>query len=395
MHFRLLLPAFLLLSLSSCSKDEDSEYIPVDPYANITATFGDNVNPDNLLNYANQSIPAYITKDNTQGNPITDKGATLGRVLFYDKKLSANNTVSCASCHVQANAFGDSNVASSGINGGTSRHAMRLVNSRFSVERKFFWDERAATLELQTTQPIQNHIEMGFSGTAGDENLGGLISKLQQTPYYQELFTFVYGDATVTEARIQNALAQFIRSIQSFDSKYDAGRATAANDGQPFANFTMQENQGKNLFLAPPQFDPSGVRTGGGLGCAGCHASPEFDIAPNSGNNGLIGSLGNPTVLDLTNTRAPSLRNLLKPNGTVNGPFMHTGELATLEDVVAHYNLIVLNPANTNLDPKLRPGGMPQNLNVTVQERDALIAFLKTLTGSDVYTNAKWSNPFN
>ncbi|AWI26107.1 cytochrome-c peroxidase [Flavobacterium pallidum] len=395
MHYRLLLPAFILLSLCSCSKDEDSEYVPVDPYAGITAAFGNNIDPDNLSNYAAQTIPAYITRDNTQANPITDKGATLGRVLFYDKKLSANNTVACASCHIQANAFGDSNTASNGINGGTTRHAMRLVNSRFSVERKFFWDERAATLEFQTTQPIQNHIEMGFSGTAGDENLNALLSKLQQVGYYQELFTFVYGDATITEARIQNALAQFIRSIQSFDSKFDAGRATAANDGQPFTNFTMQENQGKNLFLAPPQFNPVGVRTGGGLGCAGCHAAPEFDIAPNSGNNGIIGTLGNASVLDLTNTRAPSLRNLLKPNGTANGPFMHTGEFATLEEVIAHYNLIELNPANTNLDPKLRPGGMAQNLNITAQEKDALISFLKTLTGSDVYTNAKWSNPFN
>lgn len=394
MNIKSVLPAFLVLCLCSCSKDEDSEYVPADPYPNITAAFGDNIDLDLLGNYANQAVPAYITKDNTQNNPITDKGATLGRVLFYDKNLSANNTVSCASCHIQANAFGDLSTASNGINGTTARHAMRLVNSRFSAERKFFWDERAATLELQTTQPIQNHIEMGFSGTAGDEALSGLLSKLGQIGYYQELFTFVYGDPAVTEARIQDALAQFIRSIQSFDSKYDSGRAVAANEGQPFTNFTAQENQGKNLFLMPPQFDGTGTRISGGAGCAGCHAAPEFDITPNSGNNGIIGTLGNAAVLDVTNTRAPSLRDLLKPDGTLNGPFMHTGELTTLGAVLAHYDQINIIPGNTNLDPKLRPGGMAQKLNLTQQEKDALIAFLKTLTGSDVYTNEKWSDPF-
>ncbi|OYU79678.1 MAG: cytochrome-c peroxidase [Flavobacterium sp. BFFFF1] len=390
----IVLTAILTLSLYSCSKSEDNEYVPIDLYPNITATFGTTIDPDNLSNYANQAIPAYITKDNTAGNPITDKGATLGRILFYDKNLSKNNTVSCASCHIQADAFGDGAVASPGVNGTTGRHAMRLINARFSVERKFFWDERAATLEAQTTQPIQNHIEMGFSGTGGDDNIDGLVSKLQSIGYYQELFTFVYGDSEVTETRIQDALAQFVRSIQSFDSKYDVGRATAANDGQPFTNFSAEENQGKNLFLTPPQFNAAGVRTGGGLGCAGCHAAPEFDIAPNSGNNGVVGTLGNPTLLDITNTRAPSLRNMLKPDGTPNGPFMHTGEFTTLQQVLAHYNVIPIVPGNTNLDPKLRPGGMPQELNMTPQEISAITAFIKTLSGTDVYTNAKWSTPF-
>ncbi len=85
---------------------------------------------------------------------------------------------------------------------------------------------------------------MGFSGTNGDGNLQDLITKLQNIKYYQEMFKFVYGDATVNQTRIQNALAQFIRSIQSFDSKYDAGRAASPNDQQPFANFTAQEKSG-------------------------------------------------------------------------------------------------------------------------------------------------------
>jgi cytochrome c peroxidase len=220
-----------------------------------------------------------------------------------------------------------------------------------------------------------------------------LISKLQNIGYYQELFQFAYGSTTITETKIQTALAQFIRSIQSFDSKYDAGRALATNDNQPFLNFTMQENQGKNLFLTPPQFDAMGSRIGGGIGCAGCHAAPEFDINPISGNNGIIGVL-NGTGIDITNTRAPSLRDLVKIDGTLNGPMMHTGVFTTLQAVIGHYGTINLAPGNTNLDPKLRPNGFGQQLNLNANEVNAVMAFIKTLAGTNVYTDAKWSDPF-
>jgi cytochrome c peroxidase len=383
-----------LLLLTSCSDNESSDTATItDSYPSVTATFLDKIDLNNLSNYANQVVPAYITKDNTAGNPITDKGATLGRVLFYDKNLSADNTISCSSCHIQANAFGDVATASDGINGTTTRHSMRLINSRFSRENKFFWDERAATLELQTTQPIQNHIEMGFSGTLGDADLVVLIAKLQDIGYYKELFKYTYGSETITESKIQLALAQFIRSIQSFDSKYDAGRALVANDGQAFANFTAQENQGKNLFLAPPVFDGTGNRTSGGVGCAACHAAPEFDIDPNTRNNGIIGVL-NGTGIDITNTRAPSLRDLVKPDGSSNGSFMHTGNLATIQTVIGHYGSINLAPGNTNLDPRLRPNGFGQSLNLTAPEVNALVAFIKTLSGTNVYVDTKWSTPF-
>jgi cytochrome c peroxidase len=123
----------------------------------------------------------------------------------------------------QANAFGDVAMVTELM--AQQLGTLRLINSRFARENKFFWDERANTLELQTTQPIQNHIEMGFSGTLGDADLNTLITKLQKIGYYQELFKYTYGSETVSENKIQLALAQFIRSIQSFDSKYDAGRA--------------------------------------------------------------------------------------------------------------------------------------------------------------------------
>lgn len=337
-----------------------------------------------LHNYASQTIPAYITKNNTPGNnAITNTGATLGRVLFYDKRLSRDNTISCASCHQQQHGFSDGATASVGVAGTTDRHAMRLVNERFGTEPKFFWDERAATLEAQSTQPIRNHVEMGFSGADGDPAFAALVTKLSAISEYRVLFAQAFGNATIDETRIQRALAQFVRSIQSFDSKYDAGRAVVA-DNQPFPNFTAQENAGKQLFLAAPGQ--------GGAGCAGCHRPPEFDIDPNSRNNGVIAAILGGT--DLTNTRSPSLRDLIGPGGQSNGGFMHNGAFTTLAQVINHYNAIPGD--NANLDPRLRrPGGAVQNLNLTQQQRDNLVAFLNTLTGSAVYTDEKWSDPFD
>ncbi|MFM6942287.1 MAG: cytochrome-c peroxidase, partial [Aquirufa sp.] len=206
-------------------------------------------------------------------------------------------------------------------------------------------------------------------------------------------FKLAYGDATITEARMQTALAQFVRSIQSFDSKYDVGRAQSPNDAAPFPNFTAQENAGKALFINPPLFNAASERIGGGFGCQGCHQAPEFDIDPNSRNNGFIGVI-NSTSVDLDNTRSPSLRDILNAAGTANTPFMHTAAPVNIRQVLAHYNSIAAAPRNTNLDPRLKPNNIGQNLQMTPTEIDAMVAFLRTLTGKDVYTNKKWGSPF-
>lgn len=390
MKKNLLLLSSLVLTLVSCGKNDAYEDIS---YPNVTSTFGTKIDLTQLANYANQTIPAYITKSNINGNPVTDKGATLGRVLFYDKNLSSNNTISCSSCHQQNLAFSDAAIASQGVNGTTGRHSMRLINTRFAAESKFFWDERAANLETQTTMPIKDHAEMGYSGANGDAAISTLLTKLSNIGYYKELFKFVYGTEEITENKIQLALAQFIRSIQSFDSKYDAGRALVANDNANFPNFTAQENTGKNLFNTPPIFDATGNRTSGGLGCAGCHKAPEFDIDPNTLSNGIGGSIAGGA--DFTNTRAPSLRDLVKLDGTLNTPLMHTGVINTLQAAIGHYgdltNQAVNNP---NLDPRLKPNGFGQKLNLNANEVNAVVAFLKTLSGTNVYSDPKWSSPF-
>ncbi len=340
-----------------------------------------------LFNYANQIVPGYINEDNTpNNNQISDEIATLGRVLFYDTNLSLDNSISCASCHKQEFAFGDDRVQSEGFEGGlTGRHSMRLVNARFADERRFFWDERANSLEQQSTMPIQDHIEMGFSGSDGQPTIDSLMRKLSNTDYYPRLFEFAFDNQVINEQRVQRALAQFIRSIQSFDSKFDAGLAQANNLNAQFPNFTDQENLGKTLFLS-----------NNGAACQRCHNAPEFDIDDNSDNNGIIGVIGDPTAVDLNNTRSPSLRDLFGPDGSLNGPLMHTGEFQTIREVIDHYDDIPVDPLNDNLDNRLvRNNGTGQNLNLNENEKLALEAFLRTLTGSDIYTNEKWSNPFD
>lgn len=398
----LYLPVFLCAFVFfSCSQEDNSIVDPVEPDNPVPETgtsaiervFGDNIDLDNLYNYASPSIPGYIDKDNSAGREISDEGATLGRILFYDKQLSVNNTISCASCHQQSMAFGDPEQLSTGVNGMTGRHSMRLINSRYADETEFFWDERANSLEDQTTQPIQDHIEMGFSGQNGDPDLNALIVKLEELDYYQELFTFVYGDANITEARMQSAMAQFIRSIHSFDSRYDLGRRQVNGNNQNFPNFTEEENQGKRLFMTAPG--------NGGAGCNGCHRAPEFDIDPNSDNNGVTTVANMMQNMDFTVSRAPSLRDLTKTDGSLNGPMMHDGSFTTLRQVIDHYNDIMITPGNNNLDRRLRgggpgmgPNGNGQSLQLSEVEKNALESFLRTLSGSMVYTDPKWSDPF-
>lgn len=380
----------LLLVLASCGSKDSEEIIP--SYVDIEIIenqFGDALNLDNLFNYEGQAVPNYIREDNTGTNRISNEVATLGRVLFYDKNLSSDNTVSCASCHQQAFAFGDPDQLSQGVNGLTGRHSMRLVNARFSDEERFFWDERAQTLEVQTTMPIQDHNEMGFSGSNGDDDINDLITKLGGIDYMVELFEFAYGDSEITEDRMQLALSQFIRSIQSFDSDYDIGRAQVNDEDNDFPNYSTVENLGKSVFM-------------GRARCDRCHQGDEFSIGDNTDNNGVITVANDPNSIDIDVTRSPTLRDLFNADGDLNGPLMHDGSFETLEEVIAHYNDIDIDPSNPRLDPRLtdgQPGGPPGNngeqLNLTQVEMDALVAFVKTLSGRNVYTDQKWSDPFN
>jgi cytochrome c peroxidase len=344
--------------------------------------------PATPFNYSAPPLPGYLLTPPIQGqintpvqNPITDQGATLGRVLFYDKNLSVNSKISCASCHIQSNAFSDPVTLSKGFDGGlTGRNSMTLINAKYYPNGRFFWDQRAATLEDQVLMPIQDHVEMGMTLTA-------LEQKLQNLAYYPVLFNRAFGSTTVTSNRISAALAQFVRSIISYQSKYDMGRQTFPPGPPPppnavFPNFTAQENRGKELFLGPQG------------GCAPCHGSETF-TAPLEKNNGLDAMVVDRGFGAVTNNpaqdglfKAGSLRNV-----ELTAPYMHDGRFNTLEEVIEHYNSGVKN--HPNLSPQLRlPNGNPRLLNLSPQDKAALVAFLKTLTDNSVLTDVKFSNPF-
>ena len=339
--------------------------------------------PATPFNYANPVLPPHLTTpqivaqiNTPAGNPITDPGAKLGRVLFWDKRLSLNQTVACASCHQPEHGYSDPRKFSVGFQGGlTGRNSMGLSSSRYYLRRAYFWDERAATLEDQVLQPIQNAVEMGMT-------LPALEARLGAEPYYTDLFNQAFGTPAVTSARISRALAQFVRSIVSSQTKYDAG--VAVN----FANFTAQEDQGRQIF--------------GGVGnCVACHGSDNFVPGNAINNNGLENPYLDKGVGEITGRaqdeglfKVPSLRNI-----ELTAPYMHDGRFATLEEVVEFYNSGVVN--HPNLSPPLRnppgpPGaGQPRRLNLTAQQKAALVAFLKTLTDTNVTTDPKSADPFN
>ncbi|MEM7152198.1 MAG: cytochrome c peroxidase [Myxococcota bacterium] len=364
------------------------------------------VDPEALLDYANQPVPDYIVHDNTGDNPITDQGATLGRVLFYDVALSVDDSISCASCHQQQYAFSDLPEQSEGVAGLTHRHSMRLVNIRFGEDPTVRWDESATTLEPQTTRPIKDATEMGYSGTDGSPGMNDLIAKMEGLPYYPALFTLAFGDAAITEERMQLALAQFVRSIQSFDSRYDEGRSQVDDDLTDFPNFSLVENAGKRLFIEDFTHEPDQItiegegtfdasrRTSGGLNCGSCHRPPEFDIDPESLNNGFLLNLDDPLAQDFSVTRSPSLHDMMNPDAVFNGGMFHTGRANEMAGLSGHYNFRPFDPGNTNLDDRMLPGGLPQWLNISPTEQVQLAAFLETLTGTAVYTDPRWSDPF-
>ena len=354
--------------------------------------------PETPFDYASLTLPGHFTTntpgplptaingtDNTPAdNQITNNGATLGRVLFYDKKLSANGTISCASCHIQAKGFSDDAILSVGFDGGlTGRHSMTLINARFYQRGRFFWDERATTLEEQVLMPFQDPVEMGMT-------LEEVVSTVQAQSYYPELFQKAFGSQEVTSDKVSKALAQFVRSIVSYSSKYDEGRAMSTSAGVNFPNFTTEENLGKNIFFQT-------IPNGGGA-CFGCHTTEAFISAnPGPQNNGLDAysttDLGagevytNPIFVGRFKTT--SLRNI-----ELTAPYMHDGRFATLEQVVEHYNSGI--QAHPTLAPALTDAnGDPVRLNFTASQKAALVAFLNTLTDHSISNDEKWSDPFN
>ncbi|MDB4906155.1 MAG: hypothetical protein JWO05_939 [Gemmatimonadetes bacterium] len=332
--------------------------------------------PATLAGYSDARVPlpqhflistagTVVGIDNTPAsNPVTDAGATLGRVLFYDVRLSANNTVSCASCHQQRFGFSDTARVSRGFQGGhTARHAMGLANARFYQGGRFFWDERAASLEAQVLAPIQDRTEMGME-------LGALGAKLQATSYYPALFQAAFGTPEVTSDRTARALAQFVRSMVSSDSRFDS--AFAGGTTLVPSRLSAAEQQGLQLFSA--------------AGCVRCHRTNAV-ITDRTRNNGLDAVLTD-TGAGNGLFKAPSLRNV-----AVRAPYMHDGRFRTLDEVVEFYDSGVRY--NPSLDLRLQAGpGAAARLGLSAAERGAIVAYLRSLTDSAFLTAPRFADPF-
>lgn len=364
----------------------DEPTLPEVPYE-----YADIAIPDHLLRGGRG--PGAAGADNTPpDNPITNEGATLGRVLFYDTRLSANETVACGTCHRQEHGFSAPERLSVGLDGETTRrHSMALANARFYAPGHFFWDERAATLEDQVLMPVQDPVEMAM-------DLGTLESRLAATDFYPPLFEEAFGSPEITRDRIARALAQFVRSMVSFGSKYDRAHAAGAPGSPEFeAVLTDRELLGMRLFE-----DGLGGRGGMGMGmgmrrgagpppgmgpnvaCATCHGTT-LQIADRPRNNGLDASSEDEGAGG-ARFKVPSLRNV-----AVRAPYMHDGRFDTLREVVEFYNSGV--QPSRDLDRALMHAGM-HGLGLTGEEVDAIVAFLETLTDEAFLTDPRFSDPF-
>lgn len=295
---------------------------------------------------------------NFSNNPLSVEKFTLGRYLFYDPILSLDNTISCGSCHQQYVAFANAgHDVSHGINGLLGkRNAPAIQNVNWLPT--FMHDGGILNLEVQPLGPITNPIEM-------NENIGHVITKLSASAKYKQLFINAYGDDSITSQRMFKAMAQFMGTMYSYNSKYDM-----VKNGKE--SFTSQEQSGYTLFSQK---------------CASCHKEPLFSDYEFR-NNGLSVNMalndtgrahitGNPS--DRYKFKTPSLRNIEK-----TAPYMHDGRFATLDQCLNHYSSgIVISPT---LDPQLNSG-----IPLTVQEKSDIIAFLKTITDTKFLTDSRFS----
>lgn len=343
------------------------------------------LDPEHPLDYARPDLPphyrdpAVTALDNTRLLPVSNRVAALGHVLFFDRSLSVDRTVRCASCHLPTHGFADTARFSRGHRGEVlTVRTMRLVNARWYAGPGFFWDRRVPTLEAQATHPITNAMEMGWDDAHG--GLDALLARLASRPYYPELVSAAFGDAAITRDRLERALAAYVRSIVAVDSRWDREYAAVHDPALPdkgldrdLPGFTPQENEGRALFIRS--------REAGGFGCASCHVPPTFALDPMARGNGLEPDAA-------TIFKAPSLKNVAQA-----GPWMHDGRMPRLDLVVAFYADFV-NPGPV-LDARLRnPDGSQIRLHATQAQTEAIAAFLATLTDTTLAHDPRYRDPF-
>jgi cytochrome c peroxidase len=367
MTLRLFNILLLFILLSGCNEKKEVEPQPTSFNFDPPVEFGDFIIP--------------------QDNPLTKEGVALGRMLFYEPKLSGDNTISCASCHQQKYGFADDKRFSKGIMGQEGRkNSMALANLLW--DRRFFWDGRSPSLEKQVLEPIMDELEM-------HQSLEQTVGKLQQSSLYPIKFKEAFGSDIITSENISKAISQFIRTMVSSNSKFDKARRGEIQ-------LTDDEEMGQFLFFTHP-IPSVGLRGGN---CGDCHTGMrvgglpgEFGAFHNNGldddenlENGLMNTTGK--QMDKGKFKAPSLRNI-----ALTAPYMHDGRFNTLEEVLDHYNDHIkmsqtLDPLILEASNEARKTGDPVRLHLTDDEKRQIIAFLKILTDHEFITDSQFSNPF-
>ncbi len=374
----LILFASLLLLTMACGSDEGAD-TNID-LRDITYNRVD-VIPFQPTGFPQPDFPA--------DNPQTKDGIQLGRMLFYDPILSQDSSQSCSSCHLQANAFTDPRQFSVGIDGSLgTRNSMPLFNLVYNVNG-FFWDGRSHSIEHQVLEPVENPIEL-------NDTWGNVEKKLRRSEMYQEQFRKAFGieySNEIDKALATKAIAQFLRSIISWQSKWDQNLDYAPYTGlRPV--LTASEERGRILFFKEDSSGP--VENGGDTECGHCHNTRLFTNNTFK-NNGLDFAssfddfqdkgLGLTTNISADNGRfrAPSLRNI-----ELTAPYMHDGRFQTLEEVIDFYSDHLKSAPN--LDSNL--GNHLPGLQMTQQQKDDIIAYLKTLTDYELINDPQFSSPF-
>lgn len=377
----------LALALSGCVADDvqlREEYY----YPEELAVIQQSLNlPEKPMDYTVQ-LPQHLSRSGLFARQMNRDMATLGRVLFYDQALSSTGEVSCASCHKQALAFSDEKASSDGVSGNqTERNSLALGSvasfaayygtdlfGTFGVP--FMWDNRFGTAREQARAAFINEKEMGMT-------IESLINEISSRDYYAPLFRRAYGSSQVTEERIMSAVAEFVDGLGTFDSKFDRAAAVSTdglNMDVDFQDFTALENRGKQIY---------------NNNCASCHSAVFGRPVLNSANNGLameyedegIGGFTQNTA-DMYTFKVPTLRNI-----ALTAPYMHDGRFSSLEEVVEFYSDNVAD--HPNLHEFLQDEqGQPKRLNLSSEDKQALVDFLETLTDIAYLQEARYSDPF-
>lgn len=360
-----------LFLLASCNKDEP-EQPPNKPSANLCEVVDGAGTPYELevpFFFPQPAIPA--------DNPFTEEGVELGRYLFWEKRLSRNNTISCGSCHFPSAGFSDDVPRSVGLYGDlTRRNSMPLINLAWNTD--FFWDGRAETLEEQLLEPVENPIEMDLTWKEA-------VERIESDSIYQEMFAAAFGTPCVDSVRITFAMAQFIRTMISADSPFD--RAQFGPE-----QLSLNEQNGLFLFLAEggdPNIYPGGQNGGDCFHCHGGSLTLFTDQQfHNNGLDSVFTDLGraeaNGSPFSEGQFKTPTLRNI-----ALTAPYMHDGRFETLQEVIEHYNSGG-HPSPT-LDPLMKFQGV--GLGLSEQDVNDLVAFLETLTDEEFINNPDFQDP--